>query len=302
MHMNVSGGTACAFAALVNSTFLTSWTGNGDAAIVNQTRSFPRLQRGNNYVLTVLVEHMGHNGKRRFVGYNEMKSPRGILEYPSPNHTPLSTNSSQAPDGICWKITDNLGREDNLVVCEGRSTKVQFIRSEMTTFDLDIPKGWDVPLSFVFNGDEFTGTGCGWRAQLWVNGYQFGKFANGIGPQRRFPVPEGIFNYRGKNTVAISIWALEEDGATPKSIELVAAAHVEGATWKLGSRPTEKLYDIFSKHWVPKRNHGVSPDVQVHVGNRSSVQTERGMIPWESSQIHPERLRSAPYVVSASVV
>jgi hypothetical protein len=31
-----------------------------------------------------------------------------------------------------------------------------------------------------------------YRAQLWVNGYQFGKYANNIGPQSSFPVPQGM--------------------------------------------------------------------------------------------------------------
>lgn len=62
LHLNVSGGSAFAFSAWVNSTFLSSWTGTGDAAIANQTLSLPNLQHGSNYVLTVLVDHMGHNG------------------------------------------------------------------------------------------------------------------------------------------------------------------------------------------------------------------------------------------------
>lgn len=61
-HLNVSGGSAFAFSAWVNSTFLSSWTGTGDAAIANQTLALPKLQRGSNYVLTILVDHMGHNG------------------------------------------------------------------------------------------------------------------------------------------------------------------------------------------------------------------------------------------------
>jgi hypothetical protein len=194
----------------------------------------------------------------RFVGYNEMKTPRGILGYNFPSHTPQSTNSSRTSNGISWKITGNLGGEDyrggprgplnegalyperngfhlpsaptqswSSGVGPASGLSKPGVRFYTTTFPLNIPKGWDVPLSFVFNGDDFTGKGRGWRAQLWVNGYQFGKFANGIGPQRRFPVPEGIFNYHGDNTVAISIWALEEGGATPKSIELVAGMPVQ---------------------------------------------------------------------------
>lgn len=60
-----------------------------------------------------------------------------------------------------------------------------------------------------------------------MNGYQFGRFANGIGPQRRFPVPEGVLNYKGKNTLGVSIWALEEGGAKPSGFELVKGMAVK---------------------------------------------------------------------------
>lgn len=62
LHLNVSGGSAFAFSAWVNSTFLSSWPGTDSAAIANQTLSLPKLQRGSNYVLTILIDHMGHNG------------------------------------------------------------------------------------------------------------------------------------------------------------------------------------------------------------------------------------------------
>jgi len=43
-----------------------------------------------------------------------------------------------------------------------------------TSFNLGIPAGYDVPMSFVFNNGTFGQNAL--RAQLWVNGYQFGKF------------------------------------------------------------------------------------------------------------------------------
>jgi hypothetical protein len=109
-----------------------------------------------------------------------------------------------------------------------------------TTLPLDIPGGWDIPLSFIFNGDAFNGQGRGWRAQLWVNGYQFGKFANGIGPQRRFPVPEGILNYRGDNYIAVSIWRLEAGAVKPTSIELVAGMPVQSGYGEIQLAPMEQ--------------------------------------------------------------
>jgi len=187
-----------------------------------------------------------------------MKTPRGIIGYNFPGHTKHTGNSTRAPDGIRWKITGNLGGEDSHGGVRGPLNEgalwierngyhlpssptnswqdskgptsglskpgVGFYSS---TLRLEIPKGWDVPLSFTFEGDEFNGIGKGWRAQLWVNGYQFGKFVNEIGPQQRYPVPQGILNHRGDNYIGVSIWAIEEGGAKPKDINLVAATPIK---------------------------------------------------------------------------
>jgi hypothetical protein len=37
---------------------------------------------------------------------------------------------------------------------------------------------------------------------------QMGKYVANIGPQHVFPVHEGILNYHGMNTVAVSLWAV----------------------------------------------------------------------------------------------
>lgn len=142
-----------------------------------------------------------------------MKTPRGILGYDFPSHTRPSSSAARPDDGIRWKITGNLGGESyrggprgplnegalyperngfhlpsaptqswTSDVGPASGLGAPGVRFYRTTFTLDIPEGWDVPLAFVFNGDKFEGRGRGWRAQLWVNGWQFGKFANGIGP------------------------------------------------------------------------------------------------------------------------
>ena len=33
--------------------------------------------------------------------------------------------------------------------------------------------------------------------------------ASNLGPQKSFPVPQGVLNHRGLNTVALSIWAFD---------------------------------------------------------------------------------------------
>lgn len=74
----------------------------------------------------------------------------------------------------------------------------------VTTFKLDIPTGLDVMLSFDFEQD----LGQPYRAFLYINGWMMGKRIANLGPQWKFPVHEGILNYRGENTVSVALWAM----------------------------------------------------------------------------------------------
>lgn len=63
-----------------------------------------------------------------------------------------------------------------------------------------------------------------------------------IGPQTSFPVPEGIINHQGGNYLALTIWALDAEGAHLTDIKLTyedvilsgyKPPHlVEGQMWK----------------------------------------------------------------------
>jgi hypothetical protein len=48
-----------------------------------------------------------------------------------------------------------------------------------------------------------------------------------LGPQTKFPVPEGILNYQGQNVIAITLWAQQADGAKLEGLELVADAVIQ---------------------------------------------------------------------------
>ena len=49
---------------------------------------------------------------------------------------------------------------------------------------------------------------------------------NHIGPQFRYPVPEGILNYHGNNYLALTLWSLEEGPVKLDGLELQADAVV----------------------------------------------------------------------------
>ncbi|KAK4042488.1 hypothetical protein C8A01DRAFT_44500 [Parachaetomium inaequale] len=251
LTLQTQGGTAFASVAWLNDTFLGSWAGNATASFRRDT--FPvRLAPGAAYVLTVLVDNMG-NAQNALVGGDEMKAPRGVMDYRFD-----MSGGGDAPD-IKWKVTGNLGGERYVDKVRGPMNEgglfaermgyhqpgppdkafiagkspmkdgvgepgVGFWTAEMK---LDIPgEAWDVPLSFEFPAIDAEGGSGRYRAVLWVNGFQFGRYISHVGPQTSFPVPEGILNYRGTNTIAIAIWATQPSGARLSSLVLKAGTPV----------------------------------------------------------------------------
>jgi beta-galactosidase len=51
-----------------------------------------------------------------------------------------------------------------------------------------------------------------YRALIFVNGWQFGRYLNDTGPQHVFPVPPGVIDPHGDNTIAIAVWNTQDDG------------------------------------------------------------------------------------------
>lgn len=191
-----------------------------------------------------------------------MKTPRGIMNY---------TLTGRPQDTITWKLTGNLNGEKYLDKVRGpliegglfaerqgyhlpappthkwtslsplEGTKSAGIAFYTTSFDLNLPTGYDIPLAFNFGNTTMDGSTANYQAQLFVNGFQFGKYINNIGPQLSFPVPQGILNYQGTNWVAVEIWARQSNGAklakftleagVPVLTALKSPRTVNGAAW-----------------------------------------------------------------------
>ncbi|CAK7215511.1 hypothetical protein SBRCBS47491_002506 [Sporothrix bragantina] len=234
LYLSISGGWGFGYAVYLNSTFLGSWLGNDADPTNNQTFRLPSLplKSGVPYVITVLQDHMGQDEEGP--GTDAVKFPMGVLNYSLAGH--------EATD-VAWKLTGNLGGEAYIDKTRGpRNEGATYAERQgyhlpapptdghawktsnpltqgltapglsfySTTFDLNIPTGYDVPLGFAFANN--TGEGA-YRVQLFVNGYQFGKFIPYLGPQFVFPVPEGVLNYNGTNYLGLTLWALEANGA-----------------------------------------------------------------------------------------
>jgi beta-galactosidase GanA len=205
------GGSAFGSSVFLNNTYIGSWPGIDRDEDHNDTYTLPNLVAGSQYVFTILVDNNGldENGE---AGIDGMKTPRGILDFG------LDTQPKTA---ISWKITGNLGGEQYVdkvrgplneggLFAERQGFTQPFPPSDTwddgspltgitaagvafyaAPFNLSLPAGFDIPLVFNFGNTTIGGVTADYRAQLWVNGYQFGKYTNNVGPQKAYPVPEG---------------------------------------------------------------------------------------------------------------
>ncbi|KAK9787636.1 putative Beta-galactosidase [Seiridium cardinale] len=245
VHFQTQGGLAFGSSVFFDGTFLGSTVGNKSEASANATLSLPQLNANETYVFTIVIDNMGLD-EEWTVGSNTMKAPRGVLDYDLSGHD---------QSDVTWKLTGNLGGEDYIDHVRGPLNEgglwaerqgyhlpdppvstwskgaspadgidAPGIGFFTTSFDLDLPEGYDIPIS-VRLGDLNSTSAL--RVQIYVNGWQFGKYVANIGPQTEYPIPEGIWNYHGQNWLAISLWSLDSAGGKVDSIELVASQAVE---------------------------------------------------------------------------
>lgn len=200
--VNITGGYGFAHSVWLNSTLLGSWVGSGSNQYYAQTFDFSTtLRRGATYVITTLIDHTGQDEEGP--GTDAVKFPRGILDY---------SLGGRGQRDVKWKIKGNFGGEDYPDKVRGpRNEGAMFAERQgyhlpnppseswlerspvedgitqagvgfyTTTFDLDVSQGYDIPMSVVLDGgaagsSDGNSTGFNYRAQIFVNGYQFGKY------------------------------------------------------------------------------------------------------------------------------
>jgi beta-galactosidase GanA len=225
VDLSVQGGMAFGWSAWLNGHFLGSYLGNSTVGVGNMTLYFANGTVNTNgaNVLLVAQDNTGHDLRAAAV------DPRGILK------ASLLGGGSFSK----WKIAGTAGGDEvqldpvrgalneggltaerlgwhlpgfNDAAWESRTPSIGFkgagIQFYRTVVPLDIPAGLDVSLAFVLNAPNSQKV----RVQLFVNGYQYGRFNPWVGNEKRFPVPPGILNYAGTNTIGLVVWAQSEDG------------------------------------------------------------------------------------------
>ncbi|KAM0426577.1 hypothetical protein ACHAPT_008269 [Fusarium lateritium] len=245
VYLNLTGGLAFGYSVWLNSDYIGSYLGRSYLGAFGQEFSFKNatLSKDKN-VLVVLMDNSGHDLRESAL------APRGIT-----NATLLGP-SKKRYEFSEWKIAGTAGSDQaslDLIrgplnegglyaervgmhlpgfpddkwtsyskkkTLENPSSGVRVYR---TTVNLDVPAGLDVSISFKLTAPSdstFSPTKSGYsnrvRALLFVNGYQYGRFNPYIGHQTSFPVPPGVLNYHGKNTIAVVIWSQSAEGGEIK--------------------------------------------------------------------------------------
>ncbi|QRW10069.1 glycoside hydrolase family 35 protein [Ceratobasidium sp. AG-Ba] len=235
----INGGNAFAASVWLNGVFLQTTYGNSsnnhnNIAETNQFYAFPSdlMVQNHENVLTVVQDNMGLEMTVDWAA-DASKSPRGIRGYElsggsfkewrvqgkKGGYTRFQdkTRGVQNGGGLYgeregWHLPGYDDSEWDKVELEsgipGDKAGVGWFR---TSFKLDMPKDYDIPLSF-----EFEDKSSPYRALLFVNGWLMGRRIANLGPQFKFPVPQGILNYQGQNTVALVIWNMENVALSPR--------------------------------------------------------------------------------------
>lgn len=240
VSITASGGLAFGWSAWLNGVLIGGNVGN--ATLTTTTAVLPLTSsslKASGNVLTVVVDYHGHDQTSTAKGIG---NPRGIL---GASLLPAVAGSTGFK---LWKVQGNAAGSANIDAVRGpmnegglyaervgwhlpsfSPTSPQFgvsspqvgisksgIEFYITTFHLNIDSDLDVPLGIELSAPAGTVA----RVMIWINGYQYGKYVPHIGPQTRFPIPPGVINNRGLNTLTLSLWAMTDAGAKLDKVEL----------------------------------------------------------------------------------
>lgn len=187
------------------------------------------LQPAKDNVLAVLVDNMGHNQEER----------NGVTKEPHGLYKATFIGSDAVID---WRIQGNLGGEDGMDTVRGPFNNgglygerkgwslagfddgswkdailpvttaepgVQWYRTNVT---LDLPPGQDIPIALKIDDASERP----YRALIFVNGWQVGRYISDVGPQHEFELPAGLLRAHGANTIAIASWSTASGGGLGK--------------------------------------------------------------------------------------
>jgi beta-galactosidase len=230
----ISGGNAGAISVWLNGAFLGSVQGKE----LKRDFAFPKelLHAGRDNVLSVLTVNMGHDEEWSYK--NTSRTARGLTS---------AKLLGEHPATIAWRVQGKQGGEQLADTVRGvynngglygeragwslpgypdkdwkpvglpanaPGAGVTWYRSD---FRLDLPEGQDTSVGIEIADQPSRH----YRALVFVNGWMMGHYINDVGPQKSFPIPNGILDPQGKNTIAIAVWNLDATSGGLGAVSLV---------------------------------------------------------------------------------
>ena len=214
--------------------------------------ALPASAQSGEHILSVMVRNNGHNWDLDSDDFH--KEARGLI----------SASLEGGPSGrsfavpIAWKIQGKRGGETLADPVRGPANNGGLYGERMgwhlprfddkrwakaavpvaqaeagtswyrTSFDLAVPKGQDATIALSFGDATKPRSPVRYRVLMFVNGWNMGQFIAHVGPQRTFPIPEGILNHRGKNHVALAVTSDGQAGVALEAVRLVTLHSVKG--------------------------------------------------------------------------
>lgn len=204
------------------------------------TFTLPDAAPGEEVVVSVLVQNMGHNDDW-IADDTRFKQPRGLVRAELPG----------SGADISWRIQGARGGEDLAdrkrgplntggLYGERRGWHLPHAPASgdwrragpdvgagtvswyRTSFRPGLPRGQDTALALRFGEPP-----AGHRLLMYLNGWNVGQYGAGVGPQRDFTLPAGLLRADGRNTLALAVVA-EDDSAVRLPSLVVKGNHRTG--------------------------------------------------------------------------
>jgi len=218
----------------------------------NLTVPMPDAARvSGDHVLSVMVRNNGHNWD--LTAMDEHKEGRGPI---AASLEPLTGPAFAVP--LNWRIQGRSGGEDFTDRARGTpnnggqygermgwhlpafddhawratgaalpqgSAGTNWYRTHVT---LNVPRGQDATIGLAFGDTARPRSSAQYRVLIFVNGWNMGQFIAHVGPQRIFPLPQGILNHHGANSIALAVTSDGAPANAPENVRLVTMQNRRG--------------------------------------------------------------------------
>ncbi|MDO6412868.1 beta-galactosidase [Sphingomonas sp. BIUV-7] len=156
----------------------------------------------------------------------KIQGKKGGEDLPDPARGPANSGG-QYGERIGWHLPgfDDARWQSATVPAATAQAGTTWYRTNVT---LSVPKSQDATIALAFGDTTTPRSIAQYRALIFVNGWNMGQFIAHIGPQRVFPIPEGILNHHGPNSIALAVTSDGAPGDALEQVRLVTMRNVKG--------------------------------------------------------------------------